>query len=354
MKLQPRSGALVFGLSMLALSLAGPSAAVAGRLGLDLHGLSYHFDRRAIDGREFENANPGGGIDWVIRQGPRHTLFADVGAFRDSFRNTSSYGSLSWTRALLGPLQGGVGLAIESTPSVNDGELYMAPRLLLSLRTDRAALNVAYLPLESNVNPCPSLATWATIYPCGPVRAGRAEWPDAATAIPDSSLDTGIEFTIDSKLTLSSPDGATIALKRRSGDHGWRIAGLVSGYDDMSTVDDEDGSTAHESASYNLEGRAQRLAYFPRRKGPELFLGYGALLGYANAARLWRVGLVGTCGVEWRLADIISLGAEYGLDFIYTDSHYERNLDAGAYTTRDWSLDLQPRTVRLALTAWFD
>lgn len=353
--LMRRFGTLLLGLGLLTALLAARPASAASRLGLNLYGFSHHFDRRAEDGYEFNETNLGGGLDWVIRRGPRHTLFADVGAHRDSFRRTNTHGSIAWTHALVGPLQGGFGLAIASTQSANDGELFMGLGPLLSLRTDRGAIHVAYLPEENDVNGYPALATWATLYPFGPVRVERA----AAAAALDSNFTTGLEFTVDGHFVLSAPDGAALAIKRRSGDCGWRVAADVSGYVNSSSSvwwrgGNQETPTNLSSGRFRFEGRAQKLSYAGVRKGPELFLGYGPLLGYDNAGRTWRVGLVGSCGVEWRLAEILSLGAEYGLDFVYTDTHSESWPGDRLTKLHDWSLDLKPRAVRLALTAWFD
>ena len=304
---------------------------------------------------EFNETNLGGGLDWVIHRGPSHTLFADAGVFRDSFRKTSACGSIAWTHKLVGPLQGGLGVAIVSTQSVNDGELFMAPGPVLSLRTDRVAVHLAYVPDESDINAYPGLVTWATLYPFGPVRVERTD----PAAPRDSSLATGLEFTVGSHFVLSAPDGAALAVKRRHGARGWRVAADVSGYvnSQSRTVrirDNPETSVDWSSGVFCFEGRAQRLCYYADGKGPELFLGYGPLLGYDNTGRTWRVGLVGSCGVEWRLAEIVSIGAEYGFDFLYTDQHHEEWYGGIQQTTRSWSLDLNQRTVRLALTAWFD
>lgn len=355
MKVIRHFGVGMLGLALLAAVAAARPAVAASRLGLDLYGLSYHFDRRDVDGYKFNETNLGGGLDWVFRRGTDNTFFADAGLFSDSYRRTSGCGSVAWTHKLIGPLQGGLGLAIVSTPSVNNGELFMAPAPLLSLRTDRVAIHLAYVPDESGVNTYPGLVTWASLYPFGPVRVERAD----PAAPRDSSLATGLEFTVGSNFVLNAPDGAALAIKRRHGVRGWRVAADMSGYIDYSsrtlwTEDDLETSTDRSSGVFRFEGRAQRLCYYTASRGPELFLGYGPLLGYDNLGRTWKAGLVGSCGVEWRLAEIVSLGAEYGLDFVYSDRRLETESGEYSQTLREWSLDLQPRTVRLALTAWFD
>lgn len=350
-------GAWLLGIGLLATLLAGSSPAFAGRLGLNLYGISHHFDRSAADGYQFNEANLGGGLDWVIRRGPEYTLFADVGAYRDSFRNTNRYASIAWSHALVGPLQGGLGLAIASSRTSFDGDLLMMPGPLLSLRTDRLAVHLTYAPEAIGLNGYSALATWVSVYPFGAAGVQRSE----PAAQRDSSLVTGIEFTVAGDFQLEAPGGASIAFKRRLGAHGWRVTADLSG-----TVrdthrwwrkpdgDETEGVNQWSLGRFHFEGRAERLSYAAEGRGPELLLGYGPLLGYDDDGRAWRVGLTGTCGVEWRLAEILSVGAEYGLDLAYTNrARYERSA-SGMQQVTDWSFDLMPRTVRLALTAWFD
>ena len=336
---------------------AAPSAAQTARLGIDVFGLSYHFERHDDDGVEFNETNLGGGLNWVIRRGPRHTVFADVGLFQGSYRKATKFGSVAWTHRLLGPVQGGFGLAVGSSPSVNDGELFMVPGPLLAWRMDRAALHVTYIPGNTETNAYPSVAAWATLYPFGPAGVTTEAATTASAAARDGGGDLGLEFTVDGGLQLSAPDGAAIALKRRHGARGWRLSldtsAYVADWDDESHPPGAPGdSWDSDEGSFSFAGRAQRLFYGSGSAGPVFFWGLGPFLAYDSDEREWQVGAVGSWGVEWRLAGAVSLGAEYGLDLVYAEAHGSAGWNGERLTRTSRSLELLARDVRLACTVW--
>ena len=69
------------------LVLPGPAFA---DIGINLYGLSYHFDRaRARELRVDNEVNPGLGLRYRIARSERLQWIFDVGAYRDSGRNTA-------------------------------------------------------------------------------------------------------------------------------------------------------------------------------------------------------------------------------------------------------------------------
>lgn len=83
-------GGVVSLLALLALG-AGPAFAGAGELGVNLYGLSYHFERGRARELGFDNeVNPGLGLRYRMPR-ERFDWFLDGGVYRDSGRNSAKY-----------------------------------------------------------------------------------------------------------------------------------------------------------------------------------------------------------------------------------------------------------------------
>ena len=152
-------------LLFLALCL-GPSLAFSGDLGINVYGLSYHFERsRARDIGVDNEVNPGLGLRYRMPQGERVEWFLDGGAYRDSGRNTAVYagGGALWkpTRRF----GAGVALAAFESDTYNRGRAFVAPIPLVSYDLGAASLNLAYLPKISDLNDINTLAFWITLWP---------------------------------------------------------------------------------------------------------------------------------------------------------------------------------------------
>jgi hypothetical protein len=326
----------------------------AEAIGVDLYGVSYHFGQSPAPDEDFNQLNLGGGLDWVVRRRPRHTLFVDAGIYRDSFRNANRFLDVAWTHSLFGPLQAGAALAIFSTRSINDGELLMAPAPMLSVRGDRIAAHVVYLIKASNLSDFSALGAYATIYPFAPARArARMDTPD------DSARATGLELTVIPHLQLTGFESATLGIRRRNGSGEWRLAADFAGMIQSGSVEIEDAHrvTRHDLAgtrTFALETRVQRLRRLADRRGVSLYGALGPILGYTNrdpdrAMRLWHLGAAGSCGVEWSVARRIALEAEYGLDLVASFGRRE----SGDVEEKLTGIALVDRPVRLGVTTWF-
>jgi hypothetical protein len=344
----------------LAIALIASTAAVlpadAAVFGVDLYGASYHFDRRDVSGARFNEANFGAGLDAVLVRGRHHTVFADLSVYRDSFRQPNVYGSIAWTHELLGPLEGGVTLAVSGSPAVNGGEPFMAPIPTLSWRTDRAALHLLYLPSASQINAYESLAAYATLYPFAPARA--------ATGAPDPEETRGrrmgIEFALGPSFTLRGLGDASVAVRGARGPRSWRVAADVDGLlrRDARTRDGVSDPSPRDYDRFLLTLRAERFRHTPAPWGASLMLGGGPLLGYTNRHpryddRQWRLGVTGTLAVAWPLGRAITLAAEQGADLAFTRGRGE-TLDGSVVRIRtEKRVGLDARQARISVTAWF-
>ena len=136
-----------------------------GELGINVYGLSYHFERERARELGYDNeVNPGLGVRYRIPRG-RFDWFFDAGAYRDSGRNTAL---LAGGGALWKPterLRLGGALTFFSSDTYNDGDAFVAPVPVLAYEWRRVSLNLVYFPKVSGVNELNTLGFWITLWP---------------------------------------------------------------------------------------------------------------------------------------------------------------------------------------------
>lgn len=138
-----------------------------GELGINVYGLSYHFERDTARELGFDNeVNPGLGLRWRM---PREKFdwFLETGAYRDSGRNTAV---LAGGGALWKPtehLRLGAGLAFFYSDTYNDGDPFIAPVPLAAYEWRAVTVNMVYFPKISGVNEINTLGFWLTFWPKG-------------------------------------------------------------------------------------------------------------------------------------------------------------------------------------------
>jgi len=155
-------------LGLLALLLI-PGLAPADELGINLYGLSYHFERDTAHELGTDNeVNPGLGVRWRM---PREAFdgafdfFLEAGAYRDSGRNTAvlAGGGIFWKPTER--LRLGGGLAFFHSETYNDGNPFIAPLPLLAYEWRAVTANLVYFPKVSGVNEINTLGFWLTLWP---------------------------------------------------------------------------------------------------------------------------------------------------------------------------------------------
>ena len=161
------SGARIRRLALVALAAALSGPAAANELGVNLYGLSYHFERERAKELGFDNEfNPGLGLRYRI---PREKFdwFLDGGAYHDSGRNTAVYagGGAFWKPTER--LRLGGALAFFHSDTYNDGVGFIAPVPLAAYEWRAVSVNVVYFPKVSGINDINTLGFWLTLWPRG-------------------------------------------------------------------------------------------------------------------------------------------------------------------------------------------
>jgi hypothetical protein len=150
----------------LVIVLAASAPALAqGELGINLYGLSYHFERERARELGFDNeVNPGLGVRWRM-PGEKFDSFLDAGAYRDSGRNTAALagGGIFWKATERLRLGGAVALFYSQT--YNDGNAFIAPLPLLAYEWRAVTANLVYFPKVSSINEINTLGFWLTFWP---------------------------------------------------------------------------------------------------------------------------------------------------------------------------------------------
>ncbi len=145
-----------------ALALPLPAAA---DLGINLYGLSYHFDRSRARAIGVDNEfNPGLGVRYRVPHSERLQWILDAGAYRDSGRNTAR---LAGAGALWQVSEGwrvGGALALLDSDTYNQGKAFIAPLPLAAYEFRSVTLNFVYLPKVSDLNEVATLGIWATVW----------------------------------------------------------------------------------------------------------------------------------------------------------------------------------------------
>jgi len=147
------------------LALLVPGLAPAGELGLNVYGLSYHFERDTARELGTDNeVNPGLGVRWRM---PRQAFdwFFDAGAYRDSGRNTAVLAGAGVLWKPTEHLRLGGALAFFHSETYNDGNPFIAPLPLLAYEWRAVTANLVYFPKVSGVNEINTLGFWLTLWP---------------------------------------------------------------------------------------------------------------------------------------------------------------------------------------------
>jgi hypothetical protein len=138
-------------------------------LGVNVYGLSYHFERSRAQELGFDNeVNPGLGLRYRLPRAAfdeSFDLFADGGAYRDSGRNTAVYAGVGAFWKPAGGLRLGGALAFFNSDTYNDGKAFIAPVPLAAWEWRAVTLNMAYFPKISDVNEINTLGFWITLWP---------------------------------------------------------------------------------------------------------------------------------------------------------------------------------------------
>lgn len=141
--------------AMLALGAARVHAADDPwrNLSLQLYGLSYHPDRRAMRSLGLDNeVNFGLGLNYTLHEDERSVRFLEAGMFRDSGRQRATIAGMGYQLKagphwrLGGALVGVLG------KTYNEGRFFIAPLPVVSYDFGQLTLNALYVPRYRQVN----------------------------------------------------------------------------------------------------------------------------------------------------------------------------------------------------------
>jgi Antimicrobial peptide resistance and lipid A acylation protein PagP len=160
-----QNSAMTFRQSMLVVLAfyAGPCAA-QGNLGINVYGLSYHFEREEAERRGQDNeVNPGLGLRYRA-PGEKFDAFVDAAAYRDSARNTALYAGVGFFWKPTQGLRLGGAVALFHSDTYNDGDPFIAPVPLAGYEWRRVTLNVVYIPKIDSIDTLNTLGFWLTFW----------------------------------------------------------------------------------------------------------------------------------------------------------------------------------------------
>lgn len=140
-----------------------PMGAAAAELGINVFGLSYHFQRERARELGVDNEiNPGLGLRYRVPHSERLAWIFDVGAYRDSGRNTALVAGAGALFSISERWRLGGALAVLDSDTYNRGETALAPIPMAAFETRRVTFNFVYLPKVSEINEVATLGFWAT------------------------------------------------------------------------------------------------------------------------------------------------------------------------------------------------
>jgi len=134
-------------------------------LGINLYGLSYHFDRSRARELDVDNGfNPGLGVRYRVPQSEKLAWIFDAGAYHDSGRNTALVAGAGALFKVSAGWRVGGALALFDSDTYNRGRTALAPVPLAAYETRAVTFNFVYLPRVSEINEVATLGFWATFW----------------------------------------------------------------------------------------------------------------------------------------------------------------------------------------------
>lgn len=139
--------------------------ACAGDWGVNVYGLSYHWDRSLARQNDWDNEfNPGLGVRYHPGVWLNADAIIDAGAYRDSGRNTAVYAAagLLWPLDKAKRFNLGVALTAFHSDTYNQGDPFIAPIPLFSLRFEKVTVNLTHFPKVGDLNEIHTTAMFFT------------------------------------------------------------------------------------------------------------------------------------------------------------------------------------------------
>lgn len=137
-----------------------------GEFGINLYGLSYHFNQaRARQLGDDNQFNPGLGVRYRFAEWKRWSFFVDGGVFQDSGRNAAKLLGTAATWDFRHGFRAGGALVFFNSDTYNNGRSFVAPLPLLSYDIGRVTLNATFFPRVAAFNEIATIGFWITFWP---------------------------------------------------------------------------------------------------------------------------------------------------------------------------------------------
>jgi hypothetical protein len=131
-------------------------------LGINVYGLSYHFDRdKARERGLTHEVNPGLGVRW---RSSESILFADAGFYRDSAAHSAKLAGIGALWQAGERLRLGGAAALLKSETYNHGKAFIAPVPVAAYEMRRATFNLVYFPKWRDQNPTNQVGAWITFW----------------------------------------------------------------------------------------------------------------------------------------------------------------------------------------------
>jgi hypothetical protein len=144
--------------------LCNYSESPAGELGLNIFGLSYHYQSSSyLEGgveTEYNQLNKGAGLQYILSEKSNHLYFIESGLFEDSKSNRAFYAAIGLKYFLFRPLSVGIALTYLNSPTYG---VPVAPLPVITCRIGFAALNAIWVPALDK-RESSAIAFYATIH----------------------------------------------------------------------------------------------------------------------------------------------------------------------------------------------
>lgn len=335
MRLYYRGYPLIFALAILvSLNFFAPPA--HGQVGINIFGLSHHFDNDLTT--KPKDINPGLGLHWTFDRGRRTSLEVNAGMYHDSFRNTNRHAGLGARVKVWGPVEVGLHSTLSKSDSFGCELAMLHPMPFLAFRHRRLVINTIYIPEVDGVNGVATLGFTATVFPFG----NGFVWDDAEQISKNRA--SALEFSIGGLTELDNIPGMGIAWRRMfNAKQGLRLGFDLEG---MVTLGDH-----YHGGYYETHLLAQYLHRLSDKKKSSGYFAPGIRLNYRS----------GNLSSEMAYDFLFNLGWDYRLNSrfsIFLESDISLSIRKQAESTERSSIHYEKSTtlgsqgIILGVTAW--
>lgn len=147
--------------TVLTLHCVLTNKAQGASIGVNLYGISYHFDRVSAERRGFNEFNEGLGLNVMAYEDRYNFLYLEAGRFKDTFENDATYFAAGWRYRPIRYLSFGLIIMHYNSRSIRGS--IVAPIPTFSLDYKIASFKTVYLPEFRGVNQFESLGGFLTL-----------------------------------------------------------------------------------------------------------------------------------------------------------------------------------------------